>query len=590
MIKQTPHRLRDCRFFVSVSAFSLRSGFIRGFAKAAALVLSPLFAFSQSAGIPLHAPGYHILDRLDVMSGVASPIHPELKFAYRQDAAAFAVAVDSLSTRLTWRDYADLQYVFDDNSEFIADSGRFCRQHDKRLLRVFYKTPAHLFAVDADGFKLRVNPMFNFQIGQQQDDSELLFLNQRGLEARGSVDGKVFFYTNVVETQARFPDYVTGRVEAFKAIPYAGNFKRYQPRVLDITNAYDFNQATAYLSFQATKHIGIQLGHGKHFIGNGYRSMFLSDFSNYAFYLKLNTRIWRFHYQNLFLELSPIGANDLGNNIRIPKKYAVIHYLNYRITPKLALGLFEATVLNRSRQFEFQYLNPLILYRTIEGMIGSPDNVLIGLDARWNFLDRFQVYSQFVLDEFLFSAVVDPEEKGWWGNKFGWQAGLKYVNAFGVDHLDLQVEYNTARPYTWSHADSLNAYTHYNQPLAHPLLSNFKEFISLVRYQPFPRLVLNARYVHADLGENSATQNWGANPLLANGSRVQDYGNFTGQGVAAGVDILGLDASWMLYHNLFVDLRWFLRQKNSADDALDLKTDLWGIGLRMNIWNDNPDF
>lgn len=554
------------------------------------ILLFPFFLTAQSSGIPLHSPTYHILDRLDISSGVNSPIHPELKYFPRQDAADYALAVDTTSTRLTWRDYADLQYIFDDNNDCIADTSRFCRHNEKGLFKVFYKTPANLFEVNVKDFSMRVNPMFNFYLGQQKDDPELTFMNQRGLEVRGSVDDKVFFYTNIVESQARFGDYVTGRIEEFKAIPYAGNYKIYSPRVLDITNAYDFNQATAYISFKATKHIGVQLGHGKHFIGNGYRSVFLSDFSNYTFYLKLSTRVWRFHYQNLFLELSPSGANDLANNTRIPKKYMAAHYLNYRITPKLSVGLFEGTVFNRSEQFELQYLNPIILYRTIEAMIGSPDNVLLGFDARWNFLDHFQVYSQFILDEFLFSALVNPEEKGWWGNKYSWQIGTKYVNAFGVDHLDLQLEYNMVRPYTYSHSDSLNAYAHYNQPLAHPLLSNFKEVIFVARYQPLPRLSLSARYIYSNLGENTPTENWGANPLLSYENRVQDYGNVTGQGVAATLGIFGFDASWMIYHNLYADFKLLIRNKNSDDDARDLKTNLFGFGLRMNIWNENLDF
>lgn len=550
----------------------------------------PGVCFTQSSGIPLHAPTYNILDRLDIISGINSQIHPELKFFPRQDAVDYALEVDSFANRLTDRDRSDLQYIFDDNNDCVADTSRYCTRNSRGLFRVFYKTPANFFEVNTRDFSLRVNPMFNFFIGQQKDDPELVFVNQRGLEVRGRVDDKVFFYTNLVESQARFADYVTQRIEEFKAIPYAGNYKKYSPRVLDVTDAYDFNQATAYIGFKATRHVGIQLGHGKHFIGNGYRSLFLSDASNYAFYLKLNTHVWRFHYQNLFLELSPIGANNLGNNTRIPKKYAAIHYLNYKISPRLAVGLFEATVFNRSRQFELQYLNPLILYRTVEGMIGSPDNVLVGFDGRWNFLDRFQVYSQFLLDEFLFSALVKPEEKGWWGNKYGFQAGLKYINAFGVDHLDLQLEYNTVRPYTYSHYDSLDSYTHYNQPLAHPLLANFKEAIILLRYQPSARLLLTSRFIHAKTGENTPDENWGANPLLGYDTHVQDYGNFTGQGVAASINIFGLDASWMWYHNLFIDLKILLRKKNSTDDLRDLNTTTFGLGLRMNIWNENLDF
>ena len=48
----------------------------------------------------------------------------------------------------------------------------------------------------------------------------------------------------------------------------------------------------------------MQLGHDRNFIGNGYRSLILADYSTPYFFLKLNTRIWKFNYQNLFAELT----------------------------------------------------------------------------------------------------------------------------------------------------------------------------------------------------------------------------------------------------------------------------------------------
>lgn len=553
-----------------------------------------LFAFasllySQSSGIPLHAPSYQIIDRTEILSGMESQIHPELKFFPRSDAAEYALKLDTINF-LSRREREDIQYLLNDNNDCLPDTSHCYIRNHKKLLKAFYRSPANLFEVNTKDFSLRVNPMFNFEIGQQQGDADLVFVNQRGLEVRGEVDHKVFFYTNLVESQARYPDYVRNWEQQFNALPGSGQYKTYTPRFPSVRNAYDFNTATAYLGFNVTKHIGIQLGHGKHFIGNGYRSLLLSDVGNQTFYLKLNTRVWKFHYQNLFLELSPTGIKDSAPNERIPKKYAAIHYLNYKITSKLAIGLFEATIFNRSRQFEFQYLNPVILYRTVEGMIGSPDNVLIGFDGHWNLFRHIQLYGQVLIDEFIYSALVNPAEKGWWGNKFGTQAGLKYMNVFGVDHLDLQLEWNRVRPYTYSHYDSLNSYTHYNQPLAHSLWSNFNEFIGIARYQPLSRLWINARLIHAKTGDNTPTQNWGSNPLLGYGTRVMDYGNTLGQGIGARLDIYGLDATWMLYHNLFVDLKFLYRRKNSEDDALDLNTKVYSLGLRMNIWNQNLDF
>ena len=53
------------------------------------------------------------------------------------------------------------------------------------------------------------------------------------------------------------------------------------------------------------KYLDFQFGYDKNFIGNGYRSLFLSDFGNSYLFLKINTRIWKFNYLNLFMELTP---------------------------------------------------------------------------------------------------------------------------------------------------------------------------------------------------------------------------------------------------------------------------------------------
>jgi len=221
-------------------------------------------------------------------------------------------------------------------------------------------------------------------------------------------------------------------------------------------------------------------------------------------------------------------------------------------------------------------------------MIGSPDNVLLGLNSKYNLRKNMQLYGQFLLDEFTLSEFFS--NKGWWGNKYSVQLGAKYVNAFGIDHLDLQGEYNSAQPYTYSHNDPYDSYTHYNQPLAHPLGGNFREFIGIARYQPTARISLTVRAIHAQLGDNTTNNNWGSNPLLSYDTRVSDYGNNIGQGVNASINLLGLDASWMIRHNVFWDIKLLLRQKESRDPARDQTTTLMSTGVRMNLWTQNLDF
>jgi hypothetical protein len=552
------------------------------------LLLLPALALAQPSNLPVQSQADYLIDRLEILHPGTSPLHSDLRGYWRQDAANLALKLDSANLPLSRRDREDLQYLANENNEWIPDTNRLFQRSKKPLLKVFYTTPANLYEVNTRYFKMRVNPMIHFQLGKEANNGELLFMNQRGLEIRGEVDRKAFFYTNLVESQVRFPGYVTEKIRDQVAIPGAGFYKDYTSSPFNIQNGYDFNVATAYVGFQVSRHIGLQLGHGQHFIGNGYRSLLLSDYANPAFFFKISTRVWRLHYQNLFLELSPVSQVEIPDGTLLPKKYAAIHYLSFKGSSRFTIGIFEAAVLHRSRQFEFQYLNPVIFYRTVEGMIGSPDNILLGLNTKYNILKNVQLYGQFMLDEFTFSEFFS--DKGWWANKYGVQAGIKYLNVFGVEHLDLRAEYNSVQPYTYAHNEPYDSYTHYNQPLAHPLGANFREYIGILRYQPSRRCFLLAKVIHVDAGEGSKSENWGENPLLSYDTRIMDYGNKNGQGVPAAINTFGLDASWMLRHNLFLDLKFLLRHKNSRDNARDQDTRSLAIGLRMNMWPQQLDF
>jgi hypothetical protein len=69
-----------------------------------------------------------------------------------------------------------------------------------------------------------------------------------------------------------------------------------------------------------------------------------------------------------------------------------MHHLSMNVTRWLNIGLFEGVVFGRTNRFDFQYLNPIIFYRHIEGTLGSPDNAVAGLDFKANVAKRFQFY------------------------------------------------------------------------------------------------------------------------------------------------------------------------------------------------------
>ena len=330
-------------------------------------------------------------------------------------------------------------------------------------------------------------------------------------------------------------------------------------------------------------------GYDRNFIGNGYRSLFLSDFPNSNLFLKLNTRIWKFNYQNLFMELQsakPFRADDL-----IPKKYAAMHHLDIAVTKWLNLGLFEGIIFSRKDKFDFAYLNPVIFYRSVEHQNGSFDNSVIGLDAKANVAHRFQFYGQLLFDEFLLSEIRN--NRAWWGNKWSMQAGAKYIDAFNIKNLDLQLETNRVRPFTYSHDDSVANYTHYNQPLAHPLGANFQEVIAIARYQPKPRWLLQAKGIYYMQGRDTGMINNGSNIFLPNVPpyRVKDYGFEIGEGQRTKVALGSLLLSYELKQNLFVEANALYRKESADDPNLKAQnTFIISAGIRWNMHRREFDF
>jgi hypothetical protein len=576
----------------------------------------PTLLFAQGSPIPRGNYAYDILDRLEITSGLEAPYHSSIKYYQRGKVIRFTEQLDTLQIKWSEKDREDLRYLFLDNNEWLGQAAIPSRltgpkshpncdtsltmiqaalenehyiRSKKQILKWLYPSPANLLEVNTPAFHLRVNPLLNIQYGNDRYDTNPYFQYQRGVELRAGVDDRIFVYMNVLENQIQPLDYLQDWYNEYLAIPGASNAKPWRSNLLNNTNGRDFMMSDGYLGFNVTPHVGMQLGYGRNKIGNGYRSILLSDYASNYFFLKTNWEIWKFHFQNIFAELTATSPNQTPDNVIERKKYMAAHTLSINLTPKLNIGLFESVIFSRPDHFELQYLNPVILYRTVELGLGSPDNVQLGFDAKWNFLNHFQAYGQMFIDEFIFNQLFS-NNTGNWANKYAVQAGLKYVNALGVDHLDLQVEYNRVRPFTYAHFDSITSYTNVFQPLAHPMGANFSEWIFLARYQPFKRLTMDFRLIQADLGDDLAGQNWGANLLSPNRTFFQSDGNFTGQGVPASTTLLGIDLNYRLAHNVFADLNYFYRRKDSAEDQRDQQSQFVSFGLRVNLGKLRFDF
>ncbi|MBD2724539.1 capsule assembly Wzi family protein [Hymenobacter armeniacus] len=552
--------------------------------------------------VPLDVNTYRLIDRYAIKFGPDSLNDPHTSVRPYTRAAVARLGERLLSgdsvTRsggsLSRADRFNAQYLLKDNWANSA-RGAASNQSPQPFLTYFYRNQTDLYHVETEDFTLRVNPVLLLEAGKDSQLSGLRYVNTRGVQLEGTIDQKLGFYTFLADNQEAVPGYVLTRIQRDNIVPHEGFWKYYKNK----PDQYDFFTARGGITYAAGKHINLQLAHDRNFIGNGYRSLILSDYSTPYFFLKINTRVWKFNYQNLFAELTAQKEQD---DQVYPKKYMALHHLSFDVTPNFNIGVFESTILGgrgvdstivngrivRQRKgFELQYLNPVIFYRAVEQQVGSADNAILGLDFKWNIAHTAQLYGQLVLDEFKISEV--RAGNGWWGNKQAFQLGGKYIDVAGLRNLDLQVEFNYVRPYTYQHEDIYTNYQHYQQPLAHPMGANLAEILGVLSYQPLPRLMLVGKAFYSEQGLDVSIgdvkgDNYGGNVLKSYNTRVSEYGNKTAQGNKSRLLHADFTATYQPRLNLFLDAKLIARRQTySFTPAFNGNETYASLALRWNI-------
>jgi hypothetical protein len=553
------------------------------------VILTSILAFhyniqAQTTYLQLGEEEYHLLDRLETRSGrLSDSLYLSTQPVGRNRAVSFweqHLYQSDSNTHLSAIDRHNIRHAISISGEFAtAENGAIDSKHS--WFHTFYKKQPDFLYVKTKDFFLSLNPVLSAQVMSETyktgdvSNSQTLLSSSRGIELRGWISKKIHFYTYFADNQEQPVSYVKNWIEQRQAVPGADYYQT------PSNKTYDYLQARGYIDFALIKnYVSVNLGYDKQFFGDGIRSLFWSDFSSSMPYLKLNTRIWKFNYQNLYSELTPQYIRGLDQ--QLPHKYSTTHYLSINATRWLNIGLFENTIFARNDRYQFGYMMPIILFRAVERWNGSPDNVNLGLNIKAMIAKKVQLYGQLFLDEYQAKQLYS--DKGWWGNKYGVQLGAKYFDAFGIRNLDLQGEMNMVRPYTYSHDDSTTNYSNYNQPLAHPLGSGFVELIGVARYQPIRDLYLTGKMMYYNKGVDTGGLNYGNDIFKSNGNFANEYGVKMINGLKSTCILLSLNASYKLRERLFFDLGFTYRKYSYDGDYYPANTSMsmYG-GFRLNI-------
>lgn len=559
--------------FVSKFDFMFQS---KGISRIITVVVFTLFCSSLSAQ-QLFLPLDHEENAFSEMYMAKKDVnsHTSIKPYFYQDVNAI-VNLDSIDSTMT-----------DSNRLYLLPTSnwaKFLRWSENKLL------DEDLVYINKPNFKLRGNLLFDVNAGRDVVSDETFWQNTRGMWLAGQIGEKVFFESSFSENQAKLLPYYLDYASSNLVLPGQGRFKVFKDGI-----GADWAYASGAVGYKPNKYFTLSLGNGKHFLGEGYRSLLLSDNAfNYP-YVKLETTVWNIKYVNMWAQTSHIGFQDAGDR-NWSQKYMAVHYLSWNATKRFNFSLYESiSWIKADKGFDWNYMNPIIFLRPVEWQNGSADNVLLGASAKYKITDGISVYGQFVLDDLNIQELKN--QNGYWGNKYGAQLGVKAFNLFDVYGLSAQLEYNVVRPFTYTHFDSINGHSHMNQPLAHPLGANFQEAIGIVRYK-YKRHKFSLKTVWAEFGTDTAGINHGGNVFMdynTNRVDVNDDEGLTGYKIGQGrynkLNYVEARYGYLFNPRAKLYLELGVRDRSlSRQDLASSETRYFFFGIRTTLNNFYDDF
>ncbi|HRG58915.1 MAG TPA: hypothetical protein PK323_08135 [Bacteroidia bacterium] len=433
-----------------------------------------------------------------------------------------------------------------------------------------------LLLVDSSNFKLSVDPLFYFETGQDSKYSDsTYYTNTRGVLVKGSIGNDFAFESTFLENQAVMVDYISDFVKAWEVVPGQGRVKKFK------NNGYDFANASGVISYSPFKYLNLMAGSGKLFVGNGYRSLLLSDNSfNYP-YFKVNFHSKKFSYTATWASMQVIKNGRFTFNILsepiFTKKAYTFQYLSYRPIKRVELCLFQAVMWKAQQpgnlQFDYDILNPVIFAHAAQYNLYDNNNVMLGANINLKITSSINFYGQFMLDDIN-------------NGKTGFQAGAKYFDVLKVKNLYMQTEYNKVNAYSYSLPQAYQSFSHYNQAIAHPMGANFNELVGIVNYR-FKDFFISAKLNIINYGKDKFG-------YFAGNNIIRDYLNSDIQAntmqVKATTQIIDFKLGYLVNRasNLNVSIGAILRDHKS--DFNPLQTNYVYLSIGTAISNKYYDF
>jgi hypothetical protein len=362
----------------------------------------------------------------------------------------------------------------------IYTDSTYIKSNRSWLHRKFFQE--HLLQVQHQSFNIFADIIVDEYIGagkrgiptdqQIPGKSKLHLMNTRGYEAGGNIGNKFYFETAIYENQGRFPGYIDSSIRTTRVVPYQNHYKN-----IGDGKGFDFSYSSARLMYIPNKHFLFDLGFNNNFIGDGYRSLLLSDYNTVYPYFRTAFTAGNFQYSVMWSQYVSTPQRTIYA-LGFPRKWGQTYLLDWHATKHFNISVFNAVISpnetsDHKKDVGISLASPIMFVHADKSPSGIQLNNISGFNLKYTITPSINVYAQLMVDE-LGSAD--------WQKRYGWQAGARIGNLLKVQGWNALAEFNTVRPYSYASDNDATIYSHNNEPLAHPLGANFKEGVFVTDY------------------------------------------------------------------------------------------------------------
>lgn len=513
------------------------------------MVALTVTAFAQTVFVPSTHWVYEFLDRMETKR-VVPIILAGTKPMTRLGVVKHLDVIETNRQKLSKTEIDQLDYLRFEFQEQVSQK----LTHTTRLKKItelswteswwptwLYPQGRHLLEIDAGPLTINFDPVFYRSRMVANDDtlneSDRLNVDTNGFLLWGTVGNYFGYYTDVRDTREwGRQNYPRGNTTSEGLGFVQGNGEQIY-----------HDETLAYLLF-SHNYVNIQFGKDSNVWGPGYRGqLFLSNYPTSYDQFKLQLVSDRIKYTYVLAWLKHYTSDYFkGNPVT---KMMATHRLEFAPHPIIDIGLHSG-VIYADRSFEPAYANPVMFFRSAEHYLGDTDNAVMGLDFELKAVKNTKLYGELFLDDLTTSKLGT----GFYGNKYGFTAGLFYVDVLGLSNFDIRAEVTAIRPFVYSHKDTVTTYAHFTTPLGHPNGPNSKSFVVKAQYRLSRRFMFDLSFEKYRFGANSMALNVGRDPFRPRNYLTDPEAIHLLDGVRHDIQTIRAHAEYEFIRNGFVEL------------------------------------